>query len=85
MNRQSGTTRDYLEQQIDLEGSSFRLVDTAGIEFDSSDRSIESAAQRMTSTRYDRADLKLFCVDSARDLNEWEMDQLRQCDGSISG
>ncbi|MGY8767170.1 MAG: tRNA uridine-5-carboxymethylaminomethyl(34) synthesis GTPase MnmE [Pirellulales bacterium] len=59
-----GTTRDYLSADIDIEGTRFQLVDTAGLEALNSGESISNSAQAMTSQQQHQADLILYCFDS---------------------
>lgn len=75
----SGTTRDYLEQTIVVDDLSFRLIDTAGIEISSLD-GIGISANALTDTQRRQSDLKLFCLDSRRELNDWEREQLEVLD-----
>jgi tRNA modification GTPase len=39
---------------------------------------ISAAAQRMTSTQSQQADLRLLCIDATRPLNRWEQERLEQ-------
>jgi len=58
-----GTTRDVIEEVIDLRGIPLRLVDTAGIR-DSSDE-IEQQGMERTRRQVERADLVLHVVDAS--------------------
>ena len=58
-----GTTRDYLEETLDLDGLAVRLVDTAGLR--ETDDAIEAAGLEMGRDLMDKADLVLFLVDGA--------------------
>lgn len=71
---QPGTTRDFLEAELDLDGLRCRLVDTAGIETPDDDR-IARKAQTHTGEQMLRADLELRCIDvSTEEYSEkWEM------------
>lgn len=60
---QAGTTRDYLEVEVEYEGTRFRLVDTAGLESNSPESDPSSLAQLMTQSQFANADLRLICVD----------------------
>lgn len=63
-----GTTRDVLEETLDLEGIPFRLIDTAGL------RKAEGRAEQIGIERAHRAlaeaDLVLFVVDASQPLTE---------------
>jgi len=60
-----GTTRDYLEAQIEISGIPLRLVDTAGIR--KSDDPVERAAQARSADRASSATVKVYVAD-ARDF-----------------
>ncbi len=57
-----GTTRDYIEADLSIEGIPIRLYDTAGLR-ESSD-SIESEGIKRTERLIGQADLVVFLVDS---------------------
>lgn len=63
-----GTTRDVLEEVINLRGIPLRLIDTAGIR-ESSDE-IEQAGMERTRRQVERADLILHVVDASQDPGE---------------
>ena len=69
-----GTTRDALEAVISIGGFPFRLVDTAGLH-DSDDR-VEELGIEVARRYLERADLVLFCVESAADLGSAEREFL---------
>jgi tRNA modification GTPase len=58
---QPGTTRDYLEREIDFNGHRCLLVDTAGLDAVGTDDPIGFAAQQATRRQGDRAELRLIC------------------------
>ncbi|MGB8168920.1 MAG: tRNA uridine-5-carboxymethylaminomethyl(34) synthesis GTPase MnmE [Chthoniobacteraceae bacterium] len=58
-----GTTRDVIEEVINLRGIPLRLIDTAGVR--ESDDEIEQAGIERTRKQVERADLVLHVVDSA--------------------
>ncbi len=64
VSQQAGTTRDYLEVDVTLDGVAVRLIDTAGISAQSgfSDLSeVDVAAQRQTSAAIAQADVLICC------------------------
>ena len=71
----SGTTRDYLVQQIESEGVMFQLIDTAGVEEAVQDPLVVSVQTAMQ-TQWSSAHLELFCLDATREPSEWERSQL---------
>ena len=54
-----GTTRDFLSAQVEWQGLSFDLIDTAG--WESAATGIAHAAQQQRSAQLDTADLLLWC------------------------
>lgn len=60
---QPGTTRDYLEESINLDGLTVRLADTAGMR--QTDDAIEAAGLEMGRELMDRADLVLLLTDGS--------------------
>jgi len=65
-----GTTRDTLEEELDLDGIPVRLVDTAGLR-DSPDRVESEGVRRALQARAD-ADLVLLVLDGSRPLEPEE-------------
>ena len=59
-----GTTRDVLEETINLRGIPLRLIDTAGVR--QTDDEIERAGIERTRAQLERADLRLRVVDVSR-------------------
>lgn len=84
-----GTTRDTLEETINVEGFALRLIDTAGIR--NSDDQIEQAGIRRTTEALDQADLVLEVVDasappsqhSVKTVNTHHILLLNKCDLGI--
>ncbi len=66
----AGTTRDYLEARLEIDGVRCTLVDTAGVQEvtkqGSEPQSLASAAQSMTDSQHRQAELVLLCVDGSR-------------------
>ena len=66
-----GTTRDTIEEVINIDGILFRLIDTAGIRQHTADV-IESAGVERSIEKMQQADLVLFLFDAADDKQEVE-------------
>ena len=64
----AGTTRDILEEQIQLKGLSLNIVDTAGIR--KTDDPVEQIGVERAKKAMQDADLILYVVDSSADLDE---------------
>lgn len=70
-----GTTRDTIEEYVDIGGLPVRLVDTAGIRDDADE--IESLGIKRARDSINRADLVLFVVDGSRELYEEDRNLFR--------
>lgn len=55
-----GTTRDYLEKAIDIEGMKVELIDTAGLR--ETDGEVEATAQSLGRQQTVQADLVVWCI-----------------------
>lgn len=66
----AGTTRDYLEENLIINGILFKLVDTAGLRI--SGDVIETEGIKRSYEKMNEADLILFLVDSLSDEKEIE-------------
>ncbi|MBW1859044.1 MAG: tRNA uridine-5-carboxymethylaminomethyl(34) synthesis GTPase MnmE [Deltaproteobacteria bacterium] len=62
-----GTTRDFIEETVNIGGVPLRLIDTAGLHDTESD--LEAAGIRFTRQQLDEADLVLFMVDCSIPLS----------------
>lgn len=62
-----GTTRDTVEHQIEIEGVTFRLIDTAGVR--STDHEIEGEAIHRAEAAFGSADLTLLVIDASEALS----------------
>lgn len=67
----AGTTRDALEEQIQLDGISLNIIDTAGIR--QTDDLVEKIGVEKAKGYLDRADLVLYVIDSSIELTEEDL------------
>ncbi len=63
-----GTTRDFIEETVNIKGIPLRLIDTAGLH--DTDDALETIGIQLTRQRLDEADIVLFMVDSSSPLTE---------------
>ena len=63
-----GTTRDTIEEYLDINGVPVRIVDTAGIRQDADE--VEAMGIERARKQIERADLVLFMLDAARGVAE---------------
>lgn len=63
----SGTTRDTLESDVDLEGINFRIIDTAGIAYGKGE--LESVIEQRTYGSIDTAQIVIFVIDGCMNLS----------------
>jgi len=63
-----GTTRDFIEETVNVQGIPVRLIDTAGLH--ETDDVLESMGIRFTKDRLDEADIVLFMVDAGAPVTE---------------
>ena len=68
---QPGTTRDVIEEVINLRGLPLRLIDTAGLR--ETEDEIERAGMERTRRQLERADLVLHVVDASARECEWRV------------
>ncbi len=68
-----GTTRDYIEETLHLDGFAFRVSDVAGIRAAGGD-DIESQGMRRSLERIAAADAVLFMVDASQPLQESDLE-----------
>jgi len=61
-----GTTRDYIEESLNLRGIPVRLIDTAGIR--DSDDPVERLGVERSMEKIDEADVVLFVIDASEGL-----------------
>lgn len=74
-----GTTRDALEEQIQLKGLTLNMVDTAGIR--KTDDIIEMMGVNKARDYIKRADLILYVVDASRELDQNDEDIINLIEG----
>ena len=67
-----GTTRDTIEEYMDIFGMPVRIVDTAGMREDADE--VEALGIRRARERIAQADLVLFMLDGARELSREDED-----------
>ena len=60
-----GTTRDYIEESLNIKGVLFNLIDTAGLRFSSDE--LESEGIKRSFKKIEEADLILYLVDSSEE------------------
>jgi tRNA modification GTPase len=75
-----GTTRDVIEEAINVQGIPVRLTDTAGLREAAGDR-VEELGMARTRERLERADVVLYLVDGSRPLAEEDRRTLRELAG----
>jgi tRNA modification GTPase len=63
-----GTTRDSIEEVVDIKGMPVRIIDTAGIRDDAGE--VEELGIRRARDLINTADLVLFLIDGSRELTE---------------
>ncbi len=63
-----GTTRDYLEESIDINGIPFNLIDTAGLRC--TENPVEKTGIDKTKEQIETADLVLLMVDASNQLDQ---------------
>ncbi len=69
--KEPGTTRDYIEEQISIEGITVRLTDTAGIR--NARNEAEKAGIKMAKDRALGADMQILVIDGSIPLSEEEV------------
>jgi len=72
----AGTTRDYLEAEIDWEGIPVLLIDTAGIEGGGASDELDESAQRKTLELLKQADIIIDCHEDSFHTESQKHDDL---------
>jgi tRNA modification GTPase len=80
----AGTTRDTIEEIINIEGIEFRLIDTAGIRTHTSD-TIEQLGMNKTREKIEQADIVLEILDASSMGNEYRETSLTERDHMTTG
>jgi tRNA modification GTPase len=75
-----GTTRDSVEERVDIEGLAVCLIDTAGIR-ETTD-TIETAGKQRTETEIEGADLILMVLDGSAEIDEEDRSVGRATEGT---
>ncbi len=75
----AGTTRDILEEQIQIRGLVLNIVDTAGIR--DTENVVEKIGVHRTKDSVKDADLVLYVVDSSTELDENDREIMKLLDG----
>lgn len=78
----AGTTRDILEEHINLEGISLNIVDTAGIR--QTQDVVEQIGVERARSYADQADLIIYVIDASMPLDESDHEILRLIEGKTS-
>lgn len=78
----AGTTRDILEEHINLEGISLNIVDTAGIR--QTQDVVEQIGVERAWSYADQADLIIYVIDASMPLDESDHEILRLIEGKTS-
>lgn len=66
-----GTTRDFIEESVNIRGVPMRLIDTAGLH--DTDNGLEAVGIRFTRQQLDEAELVLFMVDCSMPLRDEDL------------
>ncbi|MGL5821455.1 MAG: tRNA uridine-5-carboxymethylaminomethyl(34) synthesis GTPase MnmE [Sarcina sp.] len=68
----AGTTRDVIEEYINLDGIPVRIIDTAGIR--ETEDVVEKIGVQKSKEKIDEADLVIFMLDTSRALDDEDME-----------
>ncbi len=72
----AGTTRDFLEEEVIVDGVALRLVDTAGLR--ATEDTVEAIGIRRSLELMERADLVVWLVDQSEALPQESIDALKR-------
>jgi tRNA modification GTPase len=76
-----GTTRDFIEETIDVKGIPLRLVDTAGLRATADE--VEKVGVEFANKKAEEAELIIAVVDGSTELDEDDFEVLKRVRGSI--
>jgi tRNA modification GTPase len=79
----AGTTRDYLQAELELGTGKCLLVDTAGVNSAGPIEGIHAAAQRLADQQRAFGEIIVHCLDSSQPINDCEQQQLAARNGDI--
>ncbi len=68
----AGTTRDFLEGVVEMDGKSFQLIDFGGVDFSASGK-IEEKVREKVLENIDQLDLVVFVVDGDADISQQDL------------
>ena len=71
-----GTTRDYIKSEIEIEGRQVELLDTAGLDTEEPETLMGRLMAGQTGAAIETADLRILCMESGVDPDEWEQSVL---------
>ena len=71
---EAGTTRDRVFESMELNGKKFLLVDTGGLDFSSSEDSIDNDIKKQSLVAIEEANAIMFVIDSTRPLSVDDME-----------
>jgi len=77
-----GTTRDFIEEGIDVRGIPLRLIDTAGIRITSDE--IEKTGVNLAKKIAEEAEMLILVIDGSRELDGDDMEVLKLAEGKKS-
>ena len=80
---QPGTTRDFIEESIDIRGIALKLVDTAGIRATSDE--IENIGVELAKKKAHEAEMIIAVIDASGKLDRDDIEVLERIKGSESG
>ena len=80
---QQGTTRDYIKSSIEFGGRTVELLDTAGLNPNTLTTPIENMMAGKTSSAIELADLRILCLESGLEPDEWEQTVLDESDETL--
>jgi tRNA modification GTPase len=71
-----GTTRDFVEESVFLDGFLFRMTDTAGLRF--TDDEVEKIGIGKTFEQVNQSDIILYIFDFSQDYNDWDWENFNK-------